>query len=116
MDIRKEAYDSLDRYFTSLSVTGYRSYTEVYKLLVLSFIEELLYSFPGMVSENDYRLFSKVLENIYGTSCLIPYPDYKKVAERAMEENYRWCFSGNDTQRLTLNGLFRTTDDIMGIN
>lgn len=116
MDIRKEAYDSLDRYFTSLSVTGYRSYTEVYKLLILCIIEELLYTFPGLVSEKDYRLFSRVLENIYGTSCLIPYPDYKKVAERAKGRDIRWRFSDNDIQRLSTNGLLRITDDITEIN
>lgn len=112
MDIRKEAYDSLDRYFVSLTVTGYRSYTEVYKLLILCFIEELLYSFPGLVSEKDYRLFSRVLESIYGTSCLIPYPDYKKVAEIANRGPNQWRFSSNDILRLTMPGLPKVAGDI----
>lgn len=87
MDLRHEVFNSLDRYFASLTATGYRSYSEVYKLLVMSFIEEILYRFPGMINEKDYKILSDILEKIYGTSCLIPYPEYKKVTRFSFKIN-----------------------------
>lgn len=73
------------RYFKTLERLGYKSYREVYKLLVFVFVEELLEGpLSVMVTEADYRAVSDALYTVYG-SCLVPWPTYK----RAVDEEVR---------------------------
>ena len=68
---------SLERYFKTLSLFGYKSYSEVYKLIVLIFIQELLDSdCKSFIKEDEYILIHKALYCLYGSTCLIPYPEY----------------------------------------
>ena len=70
-------YNSLFKYFDTLSSTGYVSYKDVDKLLLLTIIQEFIYNdFRGFITEDDYREIEKFLYRIFGTSCLIPYPNY----------------------------------------
>lgn len=70
-------YDALCRYFGHLCNTGYMKQSEVNKLFLLTIIQKLIdCDFRGLVSEDDYDLINSVLYKLYGTSCLIPYPDY----------------------------------------
>ena len=63
------------RYFNTLSILGYKSYSEVYKLILLLFIQDLLEEpFNIFINEEDYRTITNVLYCLYGTTCLIPYP------------------------------------------
>lgn len=79
MELTKEVYSSLDKYFSSLVHIGYKSYTQVNELLVLIFIEELLCGpMSQFVTENDYTSIVNSLQCLYGSSCLVPFPDYKK--------------------------------------
>ena len=75
-------YDAVDKYFKVLSKLGYYSYKEVYKLLLLIFYYNLLYyDYRGYVSKEDYLLIERALNCLYGTNCLIPYPDYLKMGK-----------------------------------
>lgn len=77
MDVSNNLYNSLVTYFNALSNFGYKKYTDVYKLLVYSFIEEMLTGpFRIYITEDDYKSISIALECLYGSSCLIPYPEY----------------------------------------
>lgn len=68
---------SLERYFNSLSKLGYRSYDEVNKLIILIFIQELLDSdCKSFITEDEYIIIHKALYCLYGSTCLIPYPEY----------------------------------------
>lgn len=70
-------YNSIVKYFSILSYVGYVSYKEVDKLLLLTIIQEFIYNdFRGFITENDYREIEKFLYKIFGTSCLVPYPNY----------------------------------------
>lgn len=70
-------YNAINKYFNTLGNTGYVKQKDVYKLLVLCGIEELLNNdFRGLVSQEDYSLINKALYCLYGSTCLIPYPDY----------------------------------------
>lgn len=72
---------SLERYFNALSKLGYKSYSEVDKLLVFIFIQELLDSeCESFITEDDYKAINQALCCLYGSSCLIPYPEYKSSA------------------------------------
>ena len=69
-------YNACKRYFDSLFHFGYRNYDDVKKLLFYIFIEELVNTTSIVISEDDYKAIEKALYCIYGTSCLIPYPNY----------------------------------------
>lgn len=70
-------HDSYQSYFNVLSKVGYVNYDRVSQLLILTFIQELLTGDLGIhISEEDYRTISRVLTCIYGSSCLISYPEY----------------------------------------
>lgn len=83
----EEVYNSLTSYFTSLKNIGYRKQSDVNKLLVFITIQEVLDNdFRGLVSEEDYDIINKALYCLYGSTCLIPYPDYyNKKTTRIMD-------------------------------
>lgn len=70
----------LSTYWNTIYALGYKSYKEVYKLLFVIFLEELL-SDPIVrcnITKEDYSVINSALEKVYGTSCLTPYnSDYK---------------------------------------
>lgn len=68
---------SLEKYFNSLSKLGYIGYKEVDKLIVLIFIYELLDSeCKSFITEDEYTTISKALYCLYGSTCLLSYPEY----------------------------------------
>lgn len=70
-------YKSLSRYFNILSKLGYMNYTDVNKLLALIFIYDLLESDCNtFITEDEYRVIGGALYCLYGSNCLIPYPEY----------------------------------------
>ena len=69
-------YNACVRYFTSLGNYGYRNEKEVKKLLFYVFIQELVNTTSIVISEEDYKDIENALYCMYGTTCLIPYPDY----------------------------------------
>jgi len=69
-------YNAYLRYFTSLGNFGYKSDKEVKKLIFYTFIQELVNTTSIAISKEDYKHLENALYCLYGTSCLIPYPDY----------------------------------------
>lgn len=77
VDITRKALNSVDNYFNTLAQFGYKKQLDVDKLLILLFIEELLTEeMRFFVTEEDYRSIDNALNCLYGSSCLIPYPQY----------------------------------------
>lgn len=69
--------ESLGRYFKTLVHYGYVKLTNLDKLLVLTYVEEILTDrFQVDVSEQEYQEMSKALMCIIGSNCLIPYAQY----------------------------------------
>lgn len=80
-------YNALSQYFAVLKKTGYYKYADVMKLLVLIFYNEFVFGdFRGKLSKADYQLIERALNCLYGTSCLIPYPDYLKMGKLHLGE------------------------------
>lgn len=70
-------YNSLNRYFDSLINRGYVSLREENKVLALITIEEMVNcDFRGDINKEDYDKISNALYSLFGTSCLIPFPEY----------------------------------------
>jgi hypothetical protein len=80
-------YNALCQYFGVLHKTGYYKYADVKKLLVLIFYWNLVYhDYRGLLSKADYSLIEQVLNCLYGSTCLIPYPDYLKMGKLHLGE------------------------------
>lgn len=69
-------YNSCLRYFTSLANFGFKSESDVKKLLFYVYIQELVNTTSIQISEEDYKHIENALYCMYGTTCLMPYPDY----------------------------------------
>lgn len=84
------AYEGLNRYFHSVSTFGYKSYSEVYKLLTLLYIEELIFGPLGLyINECDYRTITNTLYCLYGSTCLISYPEFNVYSELVQALNLK---------------------------
>lgn len=84
VDVMDEiTFEAVNKYLTHLSNVGYFSQSNVDKLLLLTFIQEMIDNdFRGLISEEDYDYINKALYCLYGSSCLIPYPDYYNTKRR----------------------------------
>ncbi len=100
------AYTGISRYFKTLSTFGYKGYKDVNKLLILLFIEDLSKesSLSLYIDEKDYRTITNVLYCLFGSTCLIPYPEF--VVNTSLVQAL------NDvTPRITENDIFRFSED-----
>lgn len=71
---------SFNNYFKSLEQFGYKKDSDVNKLLVVSYIEELLSGeMRVFVTEDDYRAIERAIYCLLGTSCLLPYPSFRGI-------------------------------------
>lgn len=69
-------YNSIKRYYTTLSNYGYKSYKDVNKLLILLYLDWIFTGpFQSYITDEDYKILSTALYSLYGTTCLIPFPD-----------------------------------------
>lgn len=102
--ITKLSQVALERYFKVLSQFGYKSYSEIKKLLTLLFIQNFLQLYWQYITEEDYDQINKVLEYLYGSTCLIPY-QYYKTYQASKNTN-----SGNNI-KVTEDMLSRSTEE-----
>ena len=80
-------YEALSKYYHALEKTGYLSKSHSIKLLILCFFWDFVFKdYRGKLSKRDYCLIERALDCIYGTSCLIPYPDYLKMGKLHLGE------------------------------
>lgn len=79
--------EALTKYYHALEVKGYMSRAHNEKLLVMVFYWDFMYNdYRALLSKKDYCLIERALDCIYGTSCLIPYPDYLKMGKLHLGE------------------------------
>lgn len=75
--ITKVTEEAVRRYFNSLFKFGYKKYTDVDRLLVLTYIEELLeHELFGFMTEEDYNEIVKAIGCIAVGTCLVDFPSY----------------------------------------
>jgi hypothetical protein len=75
-------YQSLSHYYTALGKLGYYKSADVKKLLVLLFYRDFVFNdYRGFISRSDYLTIERALNCLFGTTCLMPYPDYLKMGK-----------------------------------
>ena len=75
-------YNALSSYYNVLEKTGYISGSQSEKLLLLTFYRDFVFhDYRGLLSREDYLLIERALDCLWGSSCLIPYPDYLKMGK-----------------------------------
>ncbi len=110
MEVTNDAMKAVNRYFHTLSNLGYKKDKEVERLIVYLFLEELLCGpWSQFITDKDYNDIDKALYCLYGTSCMMPYPDYKTThidVIKSMPDEYR--ISEGGILRMTEIGNVRT--------
>ena len=80
-------YDALTKYYHALELKGYMANSHAVKLLILIFFRDFVFhDYRGLITKEDYHLIEKALDCIYGSTCLIPYPDYLKMGKLYLGE------------------------------
>ena len=75
-------YNSITQYYDALSKLGYHKYGDVFSLMVLCFLRDFIYQdYRGIITQEDYHIIERALNCLYGSNCLIPYPDYLKMGK-----------------------------------
>lgn len=75
-------YEALGRYYHALELSGYQSFEKSQKLLLLIFYHDfMMHDYRGLLSKDDYHLIERALDCIWGSTCLISYPDYLKMGK-----------------------------------
>lgn len=75
-------YNAISHYYAALCKLGYYKYGEVFSLLVLCFLRDFVYNdYRAVLSRKDYHEIEKALNCLFGSNCLIPYPDYLKMGK-----------------------------------
>ena len=80
-------YNALGSYYNALEKKGYMSYANMQKLLLLIFYRDFVFhDYRGILSREDYLLIERALDCLWGSTCLIPYPDYLKMGKLHLGE------------------------------
>lgn len=80
-------YNALTGYYKVLQRRGFFSYNETLKILVLGFFRDFVFhDYRGILSKGDYRDIERALNCLFGSNCLIPYPDYLKMSKLHLGE------------------------------
>ena len=80
-------YNAISQYYAALCKLGYYSYKEVFRLLLLAFYRDFVFhDYRGILSREDYHEIEKALDCLFGSNCLIPYPDYLKMGKLHLSE------------------------------
>lgn len=105
VDITKIVSKGINNYYDSLSILGYRPQSDIDKLIVLMFIEEVLtQDMRIFVTEEDYKVIDKALNCLYG-DCLVPFPQYKAGKLSSFTDG------GIVSPRITEGSNIRVTED-----
>ena len=80
-------YEALAGYYNVLKNTGYIEDWQSRRLLLLAFYKDFVFQdYRGILTKEDYSLIERALDCLYGSTCLIPYPDYLKMGKLHLSE------------------------------
>ena len=80
-------YSTITDYYKILQRRGFFNYSETMKILILCFFRDFIFhDYRGILSKEDYHDIEKALNCLFGSNCLIPYPDYLKMGKLHLGE------------------------------
>lgn len=97
------AYTGISNYFEIISKVGYKSDKEVNKLLIFLLLEDLIRgSLSIYICEEDYKSIINALYCLFGSTCLIPYPEF--IVDTSLIQDLKL-----DSPRITEDDILRFT-------
>lgn len=103
--IPEQLMQTIDNYYNILEQTGYYNYSSVCKILVLSFIDDLLNTeFNSFIYEDDYKLIADILNCFTSSDCLIPYSEfteYTNATNSSIDKNDNPSVLASYSNRIT---------------
>ena len=113
--IPEQLMQTIDNYYNILEQTGYYNYSSVCKILVLSFIDDLLNTeFNSFISEDNYKLIADILNCFTSSDCLIPYSEfteYTNVTNSSIDKNDNPSVLASYSNRITEDYNLRIAQD-----
>lgn len=113
--IPEQLMQTIDNYYNILEQTGYYNYSSVCKILVLSFIDDLLNTeFNSFISEDDYKLIADILNCFASSDCLIPYSEfteYNNTIKGSIDEEDNSPVLSSYSNRITEDYNLRIAQD-----
>ena len=113
--IPEQLMQTIDNYYNILEQTGYYNYSSVCKILVLSFIDDLLNTeFNSFISEDDYKLIADILNCFTSSGCLIPYSEfteYTNTTNSSIDKNDNPSVLASYSNRITEDYNLRIAQD-----
>ena len=113
--IPEQLMQTIDNYYNILEQTGYYNYSSVCKILVLSFIDDLLNTeFNSFISEDDYKLIAGILNCFTSFDCLIPYSEfteYNNTIKGSVDEEDNSPVLSSYSNRITEDYNIRIAQD-----
>lgn len=113
--IPEQLMQTIDNYYNILEQTGYYNYSSVCKILVLSFIDDLLNTeFNSFISEDDYKLIADILNCFTSSDCLIPYSEfteYTNATNSSIDKNDNPSVLASYSNRITEDYNLRIAQD-----
>lgn len=107
-------YNSVSNYFHALEYSGYMSRKKSESLLVLLFYYNLIYNdYRGRVTQEHYHTIEQALNCLYGSNCLIPYPDYLKMGKLKLGEMAEIIARIESFAKITIDGHTVDIEEIM---
>lgn len=81
-NITEISHDSLNKYFKVLKNFGYLNKVETDRVLIVSFIEEMLNDkFSDFITADDYDIIVNTVNKICSNSCIIKFPSFNVYTE-----------------------------------
>lgn len=103
--ILKLAFEAIKRYFHSLSVFGYKKYSDVDKMLLLLYIEEILSgNMSYYITNADLMVINSALNCLYDSTCLIDHLC-------SPTDNGLGYYPQDSTMRVTEDGNYRMSQN-----
>lgn len=105
-------YSVFTDYYKVLHRRGFLSDSDVMKVLVLCFYRDFVFhDYRGILTRKDYLEIEKALDCLFGSSCLIPYPDYLKMSKLHLGEMTEMAQRIKNIEDTPVVKVFDVTED-----
>lgn len=99
--------NAIDKYYNYLENLGYADNDDMNNILILSFISDIINTFPQYITDSDYDIILKAVQCLSDKSCFISSPHFLTQESLFKDSNYY----KQKTFRLSEDSLFRFTED-----